>query len=274
MKRPQFSVVIPTLNEEKFLPHLLVSLTEQTRKDFEVIVVDGSSKDRTVAITKTFTKKLPRLKVLISKKASLPLQRNLGAKEAVGEWLVFVDADSVLMPYFMDRILRFIDREHPSVFTTWFQPDSNIVKDAIYTLFGNLVVEGSLLFKRPFPPGPLAFIRRDIFERAGGYDEEHQYHEDVDLGLRLQRQGIPFSILREALYVWSLRRFRREGTLKVMQQYVVSILPVLFLRRAVRTVPGYIMGGQLYGKKRKVVKSSVLKLYERKLRQLIKELFG
>ncbi|MFZ5845021.1 MAG: glycosyltransferase family 2 protein [Patescibacteria group bacterium] len=274
MGKPKYSVIIPTLNEEKFLPHLLTSLTTQTKKNFEVIVVDGSSKDQTVPLAKTFAPELPQLKVIVSKIASLPLQRNLGAREARGEWLVFVDADSVLMPYFMERTAQFIKHEKPLVFTTWFQPDSAVVKDAMYTLLGNLFLEAALLFRRTFPPGPLACLRHDIFDSVGGYDELHQYHEDVDLGLRLRKAGIPFSVLRETLYVWSLRRFRREGTLKVMQQYVVSILPVIFLRRTFKTMPGYIMGGQVYGQKRKKVRRSVLKIYERKLKVLVKELFG
>jgi cellulose synthase/poly-beta-1,6-N-acetylglucosamine synthase-like glycosyltransferase len=50
----KLSLVIPALNEEKFLPHLLTSLTKQTKRDFEVAVVDGSSKDRTVDTARSF----------------------------------------------------------------------------------------------------------------------------------------------------------------------------------------------------------------------------
>ena len=99
MAAPLFSIIIPTLNEELFLPTLLVSLTEQSFGDFEVIVIDGSSADKTVAIASSFEKKLPRLEIIVSKIAGLPLQRNLGAKAARGSYFIFVDADSVLFPY-------------------------------------------------------------------------------------------------------------------------------------------------------------------------------
>lgn len=272
MAKPLFSVIIPTLNEENFLPHLLTSLAAQTQKSFEIIVVDGSSKDKTQRVAKSYQKKLP-LKLIVSK-ASLPLQRNLGAAEARGEWLVFVDADSILLPYFIHRTQAFILEQHPLVFTTWAKPDSIVVKDAIFTLFMNILLESSLLFHRTFPPGPLALIRRDIFETIGGYDEEHHYHEDIDLGLRLQKAHIPFSVLREALYVWSLRRYRREGTLKVLQQYAVSILPVLFFNRAIKHMPGYIMGGHLYDKKKKKVPRALVKKYTKELKKLLRELFS
>src|SRR5690348_11138372 len=100
----RYSIIIPALNEEKFLPNLLTSLASQTKKDFEVIVVDGSSKDKTVSRARSFHKTVPGLRVVISKIASLPLQRNIGAKAAKGEWLIFVDADSILLPYFIERI--------------------------------------------------------------------------------------------------------------------------------------------------------------------------
>ncbi len=265
----RFSVIIPTLNEEKFLPHLLDSLARQTKKDFEVIVVDGSSKDKTVAVAKSFTRKLPKLRIIVSKTASLPLQRNLGEKEAKGKWLIFVDADGIFLPYAMERIIDYIHEANPKIFSTWAKSDSSLVNDAIVTLLGNIYWESTVLLKRPVAPGPLTIVRKDVFESIGGYDESHQYNEDVDLGLRLSERGVMLQILRETLYVWSMRRIRREGKMKQISQYILALLPVLLFRRPLKHMPGYIMGGQLYGKKQQ----TVLKKYEKKFRILLKELF-
>ncbi|OGG24011.1 hypothetical protein A3A79_02330 [Candidatus Gottesmanbacteria bacterium RIFCSPLOWO2_01_FULL_43_11b] len=265
---PTFSVIIPTLNEEKFLPNLLRSLADQSKKDFEVIVVDGSSKDKTV----TLAKKFPGVKIIVSKKANLPLQRNLGAKEARGRWLVFVDADSILTPYFFERIVRFIEKKNPPLFTTWAQPDSDDLNDHLYTLLANLVLEGSILLKRPMAPGPLSVIHRQTFFSVRGYDEDQAYNEDIDLGLRLFKKGITLTILPESLYVWSMRRIRREGKMKIIQQYVVSALPILLFKRPLKYLPGYLMGGHLYGEK-KPIKKSLIKTYEKKLKKLMKEIF-
>jgi len=274
MKTPLFSVVIPALNEELFLPKLLASLSQQTTKDFEVIVVDGSSKDNTVLRAKEYEQKLPKLTVIVSKKASLPLQRNLGARAAAGTWLAFIDADSILMPYFFARVVQYIGEKHPSLLTTWFQPDSGKTGDAMFTLLGNMTIEGSVMFHRPMAPGPLTMVLKSAYEAVGGYDEAHAYHEDVDFGLRLAQKGITLDILRETLFVWSLRRIRNEGAFRVVQQYIRSALPVLFFNKTMKYMPGYIMGGHLYnGKKRKPLKKSVLTRYEVKLRELMKELF-
>ncbi len=272
MQKPLFSVIIPALNEENFLPTLLDSLVRQTKKNFEVIVVDGKSKDQTVKVAKSYAKKLRSLSVVISPKASLPFQRNLGAKHAQGEWLVFVDADSVFLSYFIERCAEFIISHNPTVFATWFKPDSDVSGDALFTLVTNITIEMSLVVKRQFPPGVLTIVSRSAFDAVLGYDEKHVFNEDLDFGLRLGKAGFNLSILRESLCIYSLRRFRKQGKLKVLQQYVTAGFVALFTNSALKKMPGYIMGGHLYGK-RKMVRLSVLKKYQKKLRELSKELF-
>ena len=268
----RFSIVIPTLNEEKFLPKLLSSLAAQTRKDFEVIVVDGSSKDKTVSLAKKFVGKLPKLQVIISTKASLPLQRNMGAQAASGEWLIFVDADSILAPYFIQSITRYIHDQKPAFFTTWMRPDSEDPRDANIALLANILLGISLTMHRPLACGPLTAVTRQAFDRAGGYNEAHTYNEDVDFSLRVSKLKVPIRIIPETLYTWSLRRLRHQGTLKVIQQYTVSALPILFFNKPLKKLPGYFMGGHLYNQKKKIKLSSFRK-YERKLTNLLKELF-
>ena len=76
---PYFSVIIPTLNEELYIPNLLTDLTHQKVFNFEVIVVDGKSSDKTKLIVGLFKNKLP-LTFLESSKSNVSLQRNMGAK--------------------------------------------------------------------------------------------------------------------------------------------------------------------------------------------------
>jgi glycosyltransferase involved in cell wall biosynthesis len=266
------SIIIPTLNEEKFLPNLLRSLSVQTNTQFEVIVVDGKSQDKTIEKALEFKKLLPSLIILESPKASLPLQRNLGAKQAKGDWLVFIDADGVVMPNFVDRIQIFIQEQHPKWFTTWCSPDSDNVYDSIFTLLANIYWESTLIINRPVAPGPLNCVRADVFHSVGGYNEEQKYNEDVEFGLRLSKCGIELKFLTETLYVWSMRRLRHESKIKVMNQYIISMIPILLLKRPFKTMPGYIMGGHLYGKK-KSMKPAIIKKYEIKFKALLKEIF-
>lgn len=249
MRDPRFSVIIPTLNEEKFLPNLLASLVVQTRKPFEVIVADGQSRDKTVAVAKSFRKKLP-VRIIECGRANLPMQRNKGAREARGEWLAFIDADSILLPYCLARLSWLTKREGISFVTCWGKPDSEEPKDAISTLVYNLTVEVGQMIRRPLSPGPFTAVAKRAFAAVGGYDETVSFGEDQNLSQRLAEAGVPLAIMRETLFVWSLRRFRAQGLLKPMQAYLASILPVLLLKRSFRSMPGYVMGGQLYARHR------------------------
>ncbi|MCL4360532.1 glycosyltransferase [Patescibacteria group bacterium] len=275
MEAPRYSVIIPALNEERFLPTLLASLAIQHERDFEVVVVDGHSRDRTVAVARSFTGKLPSLSVLESPRASLPLQRNIGAERSRGAWLVFADADSVFLPYFLERIRSYIDTEHPVLFTTWFRPDSEVGSDAVLTLLGNLFVEGSILFKRQLSPGPLTIVTREAFGRVGGYDERLSFGEDFDFAQRLAGEKIPMTMLRETLYIWSMRRIRKEGKLRMLQFYAKVSLRALLMKKPPKDVPDYIMGGQLYRKGyRKPKKTSALKKAEKNVQKLVEEIIG
>lgn len=268
---PKISIVIPTLNEQKLLPNLLSSLAAQTNKRFEVIVVDGQSKDMTVTIAKSFAQKLPKLQVLVSPKASLPLQRNMGARAAVSEWIAFVDADSAMFPHFVARVLEYISEEKPSLFTAWCRPDSEEPKDANVALLANMIYETSIILKRPFAPGPLTIVSRNVFTRLGGYDETCGYNEDIDFSMRAHKEHIPLHVLPETLYIWSLRRLRTQGTLKVAQQYAVSVIPILLLNRPIKFMPGYAMGGQSYKTKRKGIHPSMIKRFNARVKELVAE---
>lgn len=272
MASPMYSVIIPTLNEVLYVPNLLRSLSIQDEKNFEVIIVDGGSKDRTLEVVNTFQKKLPNLTVVSAKKASLPYQRNVGAAMAKGEWLAFIDADTILSPQFFKRTSLYINQFHPELLTTWFRPDTELNPDALLTAFANVVLEVSLSMKRPLSPGPLTMVTKRAFTHIGGYDEKHEFHEDMDFSMRLFKAGVTISIIRETLFVWSLRRMRKQGTLHVIQQYIQSAIPVLFFNTTLKKMPDYIMGGQVYSEKKKV-KAKTLKSYEEKLKKLMKEIF-
>ncbi len=275
MKAPFFSFIIPTLNEEKFLPRLLSSLSVQTDKGFEAIVVDGASKDATIATARAFRKKLPRLTIVQSKKRGQSLQRNLGAARARGDYLVFVDADGLVLPYAIQRMGEFIKKTGALFFTAWTRPDSEEAGDATIALLGNMYIEGALLVKRSLAPGAFMVVERSLFGRVGGFDETQTFAEDYDLTQRITAQGTPLGVLRETLYAYSLRRIRREGKLKFFRLYATTTILGFLSRQGFKKVPNYMMGGHLYktaDKKRRVGKLAIVR-YERMLKKLMRELF-
>ena len=273
MPDPMFSIIIPALNEEKLLPLLLDSLSRQTDKDFEVIVVDGKSEDGTVAIANSFQDSLPHLKVVTAPVRCLPDQRNFGASLAKGAWFIFSDADNIFLPYTISQVKHFIlthQKERPRLITTWCQADSEKVSDAFMALFFNMITEGSLSVKRQFTPGPLTIVIRRVFEKVGGYTDGLTWGEDVDFGTKMTKANIKLAIIREVLYVWSMRRLRNEGKMKFAQQAVKAAFHVLLTNKAL--TKGYEMGGQLYTRK-KEVNISVMKRLTADVKKLLEEVF-
>jgi glycosyltransferase involved in cell wall biosynthesis len=273
MKSFRYSVIIPALNEEKFLPALLSSLAEQTFREFEVIVVDGGSDDRTVAVARKFARKLPKLSVLSCDPRGLARQRNAGAKAGKGEWFIFSDADNVMLPYALERISSYTRVAKTKFFTTWFRSDSEVTGDAILALFSNMVIEGSVSVKKPFSPGPLTVIRRDVFTSVGGYTEDIVWGEDYEFSKRVHDHGVNLTLLRETCYVWSMRRFRREGNLSVLRKFALAALYNLVSNKALTKMPGYDMGGHLYARIKKTTSQSKIRQFQQKVKDLVKDIF-
>ena len=105
----KISVIIPTYNEEKVIANCLKSLMGQTLNDFEIIVVDDGSSDKTKQVLRNFQFPVSNFQLLEQKHRGPGMARNLGAKQAKGEILVFVDADMTFDKNFLKNLIRPID---------------------------------------------------------------------------------------------------------------------------------------------------------------------
>ncbi|MCX7755863.1 MAG: glycosyltransferase [Anaerolineales bacterium] len=207
----EFSVIIPTLNEEVLLPHLLADLQAQTFRDFEVIVADAGSRDRTVQIAQQMGARVVP--------GGMPaVGRNRGAEAANGNFLVFLDADTRVASDFLEKVHAELEERFLDLATCEIQPISNHPLDGLLHDFTNLAIKIGQ-FTDPHAPGFCIIISRRLFRRVGGFNESLKLAEDHDLVKRAS-QFRPLRVLNSARVQVSVRRLEKEGRVNLISKYV------------------------------------------------------
>lgn len=238
---PYFSIIIPCLNEEEYLPKLLENLNQQTVKHFDVFVVDGKSTDKTPKLVKKFPSKYP-LTLLQTSKRNVSYQRNLGAKRSKGKILVFFDADTLIPNNFMEKIELAFEKKNPDCLTTYVDVDSTKASQQMIGAFTNLGIEIGRIIQFPLSYGAMMAIKRNVFEDIGGFDPATSFAEDSQLFREAVEAKYKYIVLQKPQYTYSLRRYRADGTIDTILKYVRLNISV-FLNGYHGKHPVYEMGG-------------------------------
>ena len=208
--KPLISVIIPVYNGEKFLPGCLDALASTSYRQYELIVVDDCSTDRSAEISR----QKGALVLKMSRQSGPGGARNLGATKARGEVLFFVDADVVVKGDTLERIAAdFMD--HPEVAAVFGSYDDEPAEKNFISQYKNLfhrfVHQQARSEAETFWAGCGA-IRRDVFLAVNGFDAERYPRpaiEDIELGYRMRSQGhrilLDKQLQAKHLKRWTLR---------------------------------------------------------------------
>lgn len=208
---PKISIIIPTLNEELYLPYLLGSLSNQTFKDFEVIVADANSKDKTRQIAEKWGARVVE--------GGRPANgRNNGAKESKSDLLLFLDSDVILQRNFLEELLNLFDKKRFNYASCFIDPIGDKKIDEVISGLRNVYYTGMQVVK-PQAHGACIFIEKYLHTKIKGFDEEIEMNEDWDYVSRAGKFG-KFDFLRELKIPISMRRFERDGRIKVLSQKI------------------------------------------------------
>ena len=220
----ELSIIIPTFNEEEFLPRLLDSIKRQEVGNSEIIVADNDSKDRTVEIAKGYGARIV--------KGGLPaVARNNGARVARGEYLLFVDADTVMPDGFLKNLLKQFDEDFIDICIPVYRPiDSD--KKIYKTLFELANSYLKLMeYIKPQGGGACILVTRRLHRRIGGFDETRRTSEDHDYIFRASEIG-RFRVYNQFYIFVSVRRLEVEGLSNMIQKMIRSSLVFFFTGKA------------------------------------------
>lgn len=199
------SIIIPAFNAEKTLAETLESLLAQTYSQWEAIVVDDGSTDTTRAIAKDFVKRDKRIHTIHQANAGESAARNTGLSKAKHEWLLFLDADDLILPSHLERMAAAL------------QADAAL--DAIICRSARVAGNGTMLIEQYMPPSGDLFpvlarraafpihacvVRRSLVESVGRFDTSFRTSPDWDLWQRIARTGAGFGTIRDVLALYRI----------------------------------------------------------------------
>ncbi len=213
---PKLSIIVITLNEEDYLPNLLEDINNQSYRDFEVIISDANSTDKTVQIAEEFGAKIVN--------GGIPsIGRNNGACEAKGKILLFLDADVRLNPDYLKDSLNYFKKHNIDLGGTYFYlPHRNI-----FVFFNNLGNNFGKFFRnksnKPALSGDAFFVKTDVFNALKGFNENMSFGEDEDFGERAVKAGFKYGLINKS-HKSSGRRIVKVGLMSITLSFILYSL--------------------------------------------------
>lgn len=233
----KLSIIIPTLNEEDYLPRLLSSIKEQNITDYEVIVSDAGSTDKTASIAKE-----AGARYILSNKIKHPsYQRNEGAKAAQGDILLFLDADSTLPAGFIKKALLEFEKRELKGASFYIRFNPNRCYYHIYSCVSNCLFRLKQFTKNPAALGAGILAQKKYHQAIKGFDLRVILAEDYDYASRLSRIG-KFRIIKSVKLLYSARRIEQEGFFVAGWKWFKMGMHTLTHRRIEKKIVDYDFG--------------------------------
>ncbi len=221
------SVIIPTINEEKYIGITLGALKKQLSKGDEIIIIDSNSTDKTIAIAKKFN-----AKVLNLPRRGIGPTKTYGAKQAKNKIVAMLDADGIPHENWVKYIKHsFENNDYDAVAGLDIYTGKTIFHKFLYNLFSRIVwviaKAGYYILQIPWMPVNNIAIKKDILLKYGGW--KNVVCEDLDFAKRARGIKVKYNIkMRVTL---SDRRFRNEGFIKTIILWGISDLKILFSKK-------------------------------------------
>ncbi|NNC51085.1 MAG: glycosyltransferase [Flaviramulus sp.] len=184
---PFFSVVIPLYNKEAFIETTIKSVLNQTFKDYEIIIINDGSTDKSLDIVKKINSN--NISVYNNKNNGLSFSRNFGIKRSQANFIAFLDADDIWADNYLETIYNLVQLNKSNfVFATRtkvLKPKNNLsVSHKEFNAFFAKPISNHSLFRKYLLNFSAIVIHKNVFDNVGYFKENINYGEDEDFAIR------------------------------------------------------------------------------------------
>lgn len=229
------SIIIPTLNEEKILERTLQNLRELQGMEYEIIVSDGRSSDKTLPIARQLADKVVVYRG--QERQTIGQGKNLGAAAATGEYLVFIDADIFIpeISEFFKKALGLFENNPKlmglTVFLKVFSECASVSDRLFFTVVNRLFQIQNNFLHIGAAAGEFQMVRAEVFKKLGGYNEAMVVGEDNDFFAKLSRLGQTWA--EPSLRVFhTSRRAHSIGWIKLLFLWLINFAYMKILKKS------------------------------------------
>ncbi len=233
---PSISIILSTWNGAEFLSKSIESVLEQTYKNFEFIIVDDGSTDRTPEILRDYAKRDPRIKIITNdENIGLTKSLNKAIRVAHGKYIARQDADDISLPQRLEKQIEYL-LNHPEIkvlgtFGYLIAQEAKILGKEIVPV-SSQAIKKTLIKRNPFIHSSV-MIEKEIIDKIGRYNERFKTSQDYELWFRILRvargQNLPLFLVKKRYRPTMISFSKNKEQLKYM----------LFLQREAIKRGGY-----------------------------------
>ncbi len=231
----KYSLIVPAYNEEKYIANCLKSLKNQSYKDFEIIVINNNSTDKTKEIARRYTKR-----IYDEKKKGYIYAMNKGAKKAKGKYMCECAADTIYPRNWLKKVDHEFKKDNSlaGVYGSFNIYDANWVINFLsgfcYDLFNYIAI----LLGMRFTVGSNFVYRRDLFLKLNGFSKDNKHSPDLRLGKRLMKYG-KIKYNRNIRASTSFRRIKKIGIIPSAYLFIKLYMSLIFNKNSKITQEEY-----------------------------------
>ncbi len=216
-----YSILIPTLNEEFYIKDCILSLVEKNDliNNCEILIIDGGSKDKTIEIIEYFRTKYKNIHLLHNSKKITPIALNIGINASKGKYIIRLDAHAVYCTKYIDKTIYHLDRSDSKVlniggYIITKSKKNNFLSDSISRVLSSVFGVGNSLFRTQKPTKPIYVdtvpfggFKKEAFLKLGLFNESEPRNEDLEFNSRIRNAGYKIIMQPD---LWSIYYSRND----------------------------------------------------------------